>query len=105
MQVVDTLVKIAESHGAKVNLSSPVSHVTLDPATQRATGIRLASGEWKGADVVVVNADLVYAHNNLFKVEGGKGPAPRLVEKFQEKVVEPLLNPKLAKKLLDKPHS
>ena len=88
-----------------MNLSAPVSHVTLDPATRKATGIRLASGEWKGADIVVVNADLVYAHNNLFKVEGGSAPAPSLIEKVQEKVVEPLLNPKLAKKLLDKPHS
>lgn len=52
----------------------------------------LANGETKHADAVVVNADLVWAHNNLFKKEG-------------EKVTEEKLNPALAKKLLNKPHS
>lgn len=108
MQVVETLVQIAESHGAKVNLSSPVSHITLDPTSKQATGIRLSSGEWKEADVVVVNADLVYAHNNLFKIEGSELSLPPLASSLKDKVqakAERLVNPRLAEKLLDKPHS
>ncbi len=71
--------------------------------------MRLSNGEWKGADVVIVNADLVWAYNNLFtkrdptteteikkeaEVEGGNARA-----------TGDLLDPKLARKLLDKPHS
>lgn len=41
---------------------------------------------------MVVNADLVWAHNNLFKKGDG--------EKAEE-----LLQPRLAKNLSDKPHS
>jgi phytoene desaturase (3,4-didehydrolycopene-forming) len=52
-----------------------------------ATGITLENGETKHADVVVVNADLVWAHNNLFKGAGKMKDA------------------NLAKRLLGKPHS
>lgn len=53
----------------------------------KATGITLENGETKHADVVVVNADLVWAHNNLFKGQGKMKDAS------------------LARKLLEKPHS
>lgn len=84
----NSLVKIAESHNAKFHYSSPVRSVNYD-FTGRATGIELESGEIKTADVVVVNADLVWAHNNLFKGEAK--------EKMKDE--------RLARKLLEKPHS
>lgn len=46
-------------------LSTPVSQVILSPDNATATGVQLESGEKLSADVVVVNADLVYAYNNL----------------------------------------
>ncbi|KAI9837937.1 MAG: hypothetical protein M1837_002645 [Sclerophora amabilis] len=64
-KVVDALVKVGERLGVKYRLSSPVSSVTLSPDGRRATGVTLDSGEKLTADVVVINADLVYAFNNL----------------------------------------
>ena len=52
--------------GVKYRLSTPVSSVALSPDGRTATGVQLASGEQLNADVVVVNADLVYAYSNLF---------------------------------------
>jgi phytoene desaturase (3,4-didehydrolycopene-forming) len=107
-QVVQSLVNIAQSHGATFHLSSPVASVNYD-SSGRATGITLADGETREADVVVVNADLVWAHNNLFVKDGegaremdngaGKGEGKGRMEPKE------LLNPKLARRLLEKPHS
>jgi phytoene desaturase (3,4-didehydrolycopene-forming) len=91
-QVVQTLQNIAESHGAKFHFSSPISHILTDPSNGAATGIVLDTPEKKEiqSDLVVVNADLAYAHNNLFlETPGGK--------KLKE--------PSLAKSLRAKKHS
>jgi phytoene desaturase (3,4-didehydrolycopene-forming) len=88
--VPNSLVKIAESHGANFHYSSPVTSVNYD-SSGTATGIVLDNGETKTADVVIVNADLVWAHNNLFNGEGKK--------KMEMK------DAGLARKLLEKPHS
>jgi hypothetical protein len=51
---------------------------------------------------VVVNADVVWAHNNLFLKEGEE----KMVEKgVKGRKDEELLAPKLAKKMLNKEHS
>lgn len=63
--VVAALVRIGERLGVKYRLSTPVSRITLDPSSRRATGVLLSNGESVSADVVIVNADLVYAYNNL----------------------------------------
>ena len=48
-------------------MSTPVSRVLTDPKDPKlATGVLLESGEELKADVVVCNADLVWAMNNLF---------------------------------------
>ena len=65
--VIAALVRIAENKGAKFRLSTPVSRVLTDPSNPKlATGVLLESGEEMKADVVVCNADLVWAMNNLF---------------------------------------
>lgn len=63
--VIAALVRIGERFGVKYHLSTPVSRITLDPSSRRATGVLLSNGESVSADVVIVNADLVYAYNNL----------------------------------------
>lgn len=63
--VVAALVRVGERVGVKYRLSTPVSRITLDPSSRRATGVLLSNGESVSADVVIVNADLVYAYNNL----------------------------------------
>ncbi|KAL8820810.1 MAG: hypothetical protein Q9223_001034 [Gallowayella weberi] len=62
---VAALVKIGERLGVKYRLSTSVSSVKLDSTGKRATGVTLENGEIVSADVVIVNADLVYAYTNL----------------------------------------
>lgn len=68
-KVVSALVSVGERLGVEYRLSTPVSQIHLSPSDKsskpRATGVTLSSGETILADVVVINADLVYAYNNL----------------------------------------
>ncbi len=63
--VVAALVRVGQRYGVKYRLSTPISSVQLSPDGRRAIGVTLPSGESISADVVVMNADLVYAYNNL----------------------------------------
>ena len=63
--VVAALVRVGERYGVTYRLSDPVASIQLCPGGRRATGVTLPSGESISADVVIVNADLVYAYNNL----------------------------------------
>ncbi|KAI4253071.1 MAG: hypothetical protein LQ352_003915 [Teloschistes flavicans] len=64
-RVVDALVGIGERLGVRYRLSTSVASVKLDDNGRRATGVILENGETVSADVVIINADLVYAYNNL----------------------------------------
>ena len=70
-QIVEALVHIGERLGVRYRLQTPVSSVTVSADGRRATGVQLESGERLQADVVIVNADLVYAYNHLLP------PSPR----------------------------
>lgn len=64
--VVQALVGVCERRGVKIRLRAPVRRVLTTDDGTRTTGVELESGEQVLADLVVVNADLVYAYNNLF---------------------------------------
>ena len=64
-RIVDALVSIGERLGVTYHLSTPVDSILLSPGSRTAQGVVLASGETVKADVVLVNADLVYAYNHL----------------------------------------
>jgi phytoene desaturase (3,4-didehydrolycopene-forming) len=64
--VVAALVGICERLGVQIRLKTPVSSVLTTPDGRKATGVQLSSGEQLNADLVIINADLVYAYNNLF---------------------------------------
>ncbi|KAK8016524.1 Phytoene desaturase [Apiospora rasikravindrae] len=64
--VLAALVRVAERLGVEFRLDTAVSEVLTTADGRTANGVRLASGERLDADVVVVNADLVYAYSNLF---------------------------------------
>lgn len=64
--VVAALVRVCERLGVDIRLDSPVASVLTSHDGKTTTGVRLVSGEEITADVVVINADLVYAYNNLF---------------------------------------
>ncbi|CAD6448111.1 0d815973-3c5a-467a-a58b-49462bdb04b7 [Sclerotinia trifoliorum] len=64
--VVGALVRICERLGVDIQLNSPVTSVLTSQDGKTATGVLLSSGKKLNADIVVINADLVYAYNNLF---------------------------------------
>lgn len=57
--------KIGERTGVDYKFSTNISSIKLSADNGRATGVVLSTGETLEADVVVCNADLVYAYNNL----------------------------------------
>ena len=63
--VVEKLVDVGRRLGVNYRLGTEVDRVLTDGKGE-ATGVRLKSGEVMEADIVVVNADLVWAYNNLF---------------------------------------
>lgn len=87
-QVVQSLINIATSHSAHFHFSHPVSHVRVN-ASGKANGVVFPDGTEASADVVVVNADLAWAHGNLFRDSKGGGRR----------------DPRLARRLEGKPHS
>ncbi|KAB8287901.1 hypothetical protein EYC80_010259 [Monilinia laxa] len=64
--VVEALVRICERLGVDICLNSPVASVLTSDDGKTTTGVLLSSGKKLDADLVVINADLVYAYNNLF---------------------------------------
>ncbi|KAK1775335.1 putative phytoene dehydrogenase [Copromyces sp. CBS 386.78] len=74
-KVLEALVNIGERMGVKYRLGTGVSKVLTDGGKNgkkpKATGVQLENGEVLNADLVVVNADLVYAYNNLLPKEIG----------------------------------
>jgi phytoene desaturase (3,4-didehydrolycopene-forming) len=64
--VVAALVRICEQLGVDIRLNMSVASVLTTPDGRTTTGVQLASGEKLTADLVIINADLVYAYNNLF---------------------------------------
>lgn len=62
-RVVSALVAIGKRLGVTYRLSTPIASVSV--SNGRVTGVTLATGECLAADLVIINADLVYAYNNL----------------------------------------
>ncbi|KAI9222828.1 phytoene dehydrogenase-like protein [Blastocladiella britannica] len=63
--VVSKLESIAKARGAKFHYSAPVAKINIDASTERTTGITLEDGSVVNADIVVCNADLVWAYTKL----------------------------------------
>ncbi|KAF4594779.1 phytoene dehydrogenase [Ophiocordyceps camponoti-floridani] len=63
-KVLDALVKIGQRNGVEYRLGTPVSKILISN-DKTAGGVQLKSGQELHADVVIVNADLVWAYNNL----------------------------------------
>ncbi|KAK3997022.1 Phytoene desaturase protein [Cladorrhinum sp. PSN332] len=68
--ILAAIERIGRSLGVNYRLSTPVSKIlTGGPDGKTATGVQLENGEQLHADMVIVNADLVYAYNELFPQE------------------------------------
>lgn len=64
--VLARLVDVGVRLGVTYRLSAPVRRLLTTPDGKTAAGVELESGERLKADIVVVNADLVYAYSSLF---------------------------------------
>ncbi|KAI2469706.1 hypothetical protein F4781DRAFT_431074 [Annulohypoxylon bovei var. microspora] len=64
--VLQALVEVGRRAGVEYRLDAPVKRIITHEDGKTARGVELESGETLDADVVVVNADLVYAYSNLF---------------------------------------
>jgi phytoene desaturase len=62
-RIVESLVSIAEGHGARFVYESPVKQIVLKGS--RATGVVLEDGSTRSADIVIANADLPYVYDRL----------------------------------------
>ncbi|KAI1457290.1 phytoene desaturase [Annulohypoxylon moriforme] len=65
-RVLEALVGVGKRDGVEYRLDTPVKRILTHEDGMTAKGVELDSGETLDADVVVVNADLVYAYSNLF---------------------------------------
>ncbi|KAB5560125.1 hypothetical protein GE09DRAFT_79569 [Coniochaeta sp. 2T2.1] len=63
--ILAALVKIGQSLGVKYRMKAPVRKILTTADGKTASGVELETGEKLSADIVVVNADLVYAYSNL----------------------------------------
>jgi phytoene desaturase len=63
--LVRALVRLFTELGGDLQLSSAVEAVTFDATSRRATGVRLASGEERRADVIVSNGDVANTYMHL----------------------------------------
>ncbi|GLB09491.1 hypothetical protein AtubIFM57258_005413 [Aspergillus tubingensis] len=52
-------------HNTTYFLSTPVTSIALSDDHKHITGVHLSSGKFLPADIVIINADLTYAYNNL----------------------------------------
>ncbi|KAI9874651.1 MAG: hypothetical protein M1830_009439 [Pleopsidium flavum] len=64
-RVIQALVGVGERLGVDYHLNTPVAQIHLNSTNSIAEGVTLDSGETLKADVVIINADLVYAYNTL----------------------------------------
>ena len=64
-KVIQGLVDVGNRLGVEYVFNSPISAIQLSADGHTATGVQLENGRKLTADMVVCNADLVYAYNNL----------------------------------------
>lgn len=75
-RVVETLVAIAEGLGVRFRYNAPAAAIEVE--RDRATAVRLESGERLAGEVVVANADLPYVYRHLLPEDGNARRLERL---------------------------
>ncbi len=83
--IVAALVRVGKRLGVEYRMSTPVESVITSEDGKTAIGVRLPDGEELFADVIVVNADLVYAYNNLFSSPTNQSSKPSTYAKSLSK--------------------
>ena len=80
--LVQAFVKLFEDIGGTIRLSTPVTEITVDDRTGKASGVRLANGETLSADAVVSNGDVAFTYKKLI--------APKYRKKWTDAKVDGL---------------
>lgn len=84
--VVAALVRICGRLGVNIRLNTSVEEVLTSEDGSMVTGVKLESGEELKADIVVINADLVYAYSNLFpKTNASSSSAASYAKSLQKR--------------------
>lgn len=78
-KISEAFAKVAEEHGTKIRLNTPVNQVLLKG--RKAIGVELENGEIIHSDDVVINADFGHAMKNLFPSKILKKHSPKKLEK------------------------
>jgi len=81
--LVRGLADLITRHGGHISYNSPVEDICVDsgPDGERATGVRLQSGEVFSADIVVSNADAATTYSRLLPVQTPKRWTPAKVKR------------------------
>ncbi len=80
--LVEAFVRLFTDIGGTIRLSTPVTEITVDERSGKATGVRLASGESIAADAVVSNGDVAFTYKRLI--------APRFRRKWTDARIDGL---------------
>lgn len=61
--------RLFEELGGKIHLNTEIAEIVIDPATRKASGVRLKDGTVHKADAVISNADVAWTYLNLVPAE------------------------------------
>ncbi len=79
--LVEDMVRLANEMGVKIHTNSPVQEISI--ANNRVNGVRLQSGDFIAADLVISNADLPYTYRKLIAPMYRKTYTDQKLEKMQ----------------------
>lgn len=79
--LVSAFAQCFEDIGGKIRFNAEVQEIVIDPATRKASGVRLADGTMLKADAVVSNADVGNTYLKLIKPEFRKKNTDRSVKR------------------------
>lgn len=80
--IVKALVQLLDDIGVEVQLNSPVDEIEVNDEG-RATGVRLESGEFMPAQMVVSNADPLFTYRHMIDPKHRKKHTDRAVERVK----------------------
>lgn len=80
-RIIEDMVELSEKMGVEIRTNSPVDQICIEQ--QRVTGVRLASGEFIPADLVISNADLPYTYRKLIDPTHRPHFPDRKIERMQ----------------------
>jgi phytoene desaturase len=81
--LVAALCRLFRELGGTLRFECAVEEIVVDPATRRATGVRLASGETLTADAVVSNGDVAHTYMRLVPAALRRKNTDRRMERMQ----------------------